>query len=71
MLTNTILFLLDCPPLEEIGGPVTEVIEKYRNGMLSKKEAIHTMNTKFNSFLTKYSNQQEELTQQLALQYGL
>lgn len=70
-MNSATLFLLDCPPLDEIGGPITEVIEKYRNGMMPKKEAINTLNTKFNSFLTKYSELQKELTHQLALQYDL
>jgi hypothetical protein len=64
-------FLLEYPPLDEIGGPVTEIIEKYRNGVMSKKEAVNVMNMQFKSFLTKYSERQKELAHQLALQYGL
>ena len=57
MLKEAAVFLLDCPPLEEIGGPITEVIEMYRYGSLEKTDAITKLVTNFNKFLQKYVEQ--------------
>jgi hypothetical protein len=68
MLNSIASFLLDHPPLDEIGGPVTEVIENYRYGLISKEEACYMLNTKFKFFLEKCYKQQEEI-QQLSFEY--
>ena len=50
MLQEAAVFLLDCPPLEEIGGPITEVIEMYRYGSLEKHDAVMRAGEEFRAF---------------------
>ena len=59
MLQEAAVFLLDCPPLEEIGGPITEVIEMYRYGSLEKHDAVMELVTNFSNFLQRYVDQNE------------
>jgi hypothetical protein len=61
------LFLLKHPPLDEIGGTITDVIEKYRYGSLTEDNAIERMLTLHEPFLIKYAKQQIELNDLLCL----
>ena len=61
------LFLLKHPPLDEIGGTITDVIEKYRYGSLTEDNAIERMLTLHEPFLIKYTKQQIELNDLLCL----
>lgn len=63
MLEETAAFLLEYPPLDEIGGPITDVIEMYRYGGLEKNQAIAKLVTNFSNFLQRYINQNEELNE--------
>ena len=37
------LFLLENPPLDEIGGPIVDIIEMYRIGALTKNQAVKSI----------------------------
>lgn len=54
-------FLLQHPPLDEIGGSVVEVVEKHRYGCLTKEEASKIIIQKYKTFLDKYINSSDEL----------
>jgi len=62
------LFLLKQPPLDEIGGSITDVIEKYRYGTLTEDNAIDRMLTLHEPFLIKYAKQQIEVNDLLCLE---
>lgn len=53
---NVITFLLDCPPLEEIGGPIVNIVEVYRQNVMSKQKAIDLIMTLHKKFIDKYIN---------------
>ena len=57
MAKSVALFLLNHPPLDEIGGTITDVIERYRNNGMTKKEALLEMNTNHAAFLKKYTDE--------------
>ena len=65
------LFLLKHPPLDEIGGTITDVIEKYRYGSLTQDQALDKMITLHEPFLIKYSKQQIELNDLLCLERSI
>ena len=65
------LFLLKHPPLDEIGGSITDVIEKYRYGSLTEDNAIERMLTLHEPFLIKYAKQQIELNDLLCLEQSI
>ena len=66
MHENIALFLLKYPPLEEIGvGSIVDLIEKYRYGLLSKENALDEMLTLHEPFLSKYSNNQIKINDNL------
>ncbi len=65
------LFLLKHPPLDEIGGSITDVIEKYRYGTLTEDNAIERMLTLHEPFLIKYAKQQIELNDLLCLEQSI
>ena len=65
------LFLLKHPPLDEIGGTITDVIEKYRYGSLTEDNAIERMLTLHEPFLIKYAKQQIELNDLLCLEQSI
>lgn len=51
------LFLLEHPPLDEIGGPITDVIEMYRVGTITKRKALRQLVTTFTPVLQKYADE--------------
>jgi hypothetical protein len=55
-LDATARFLLDCPPLEEIGNPLVDVIEQYRFQMLTEQQALEILTNKFQKLLQKITN---------------
>lgn len=61
MYKDIALFLLEHPPLEEIGGSIVDIIEAYRVGTLSKDDAVHHITTTFEPFLKKYYKQKAAL----------
>ena len=65
------LFLLKHPPLDEIGGTITDVIEKYRYGSLTQDQALDKMITLHEPFLIKYSKQQIELNDLLCTEQSI
>ena len=65
------LFLLKHPPLDEIGGSITDIIEKYRYGTLTEDNAIERMLTLHEPFLIKYAKQQIELNDLLCLEQSI
>ena len=62
------LFLLKHPPLDEIGGSITDVIEKYRYNSLSEEQALDQMLTLHEPFLSKYAKQQIEINDLLCFE---
>ena len=68
MVEQIALFLLDHPPLDEIGGSITNVIEKYRYNSLTKEQALEQMIVLHEPFLIKYSKRQTEINDLLELQ---
>jgi hypothetical protein len=65
------LFLLKHPPLDEIGGTITDVIEKYRYSSLTKDQALDQMLTLHEPFLVKYAKQQIEINNLLCLEQSI
>lgn len=57
MFNTVAMFLLNHPPLEEIGGSVVDVVENYREGFISKEKALVDLLTNHKDFLEKYINQ--------------
>lgn len=47
-------FLLEHPPLDEIGGPITDIVETYRANACTKEHALEQMKIKFGDVLQKY-----------------
>jgi hypothetical protein len=47
-------FLLDHPPLDEIGGSIMDVIESYRYKTITKKQAEQQMLTEHYPYLSRY-----------------
>ena len=48
-------FLMYYPPLPEIGNEdVCNIIEKFRNDLISKKEALQTIKNKHEKFVTNF-----------------
>ena len=65
------LFLLKHPPLDEIGGTITDVIEKYRYGSLTQDQALDKIITLHEPFLLKYAKQQIEINDLLCLERSI
>lgn len=65
------LFLLKHPPLDEIGGSITDVIEKYRYNSLSEEQALDQMLTLHEPFLSKYAKQQIEINDLLCFEQSI
>ena len=57
MFNTVAIFLLDHPPLEEIGGSAVDVIENYREGFITKEKALVDLLTNHKDFLEKYISQ--------------
>lgn len=47
-------FLLEHPPIEEIGGPITDTIELYRYGSITKDQATAVILKNFEHVIAKY-----------------
>ena len=47
-------FILTKPPLEELTDIFADVVERFRNNMLSKAEAVNELLTFYDMELTKY-----------------
>lgn len=60
-LTEACHFLLDHPPLEEIGGTIVDVIERYRFKTITKQQAEHQMLREHNTYLSKFVKEKELL----------
>jgi hypothetical protein len=60
-MTQAALFLLKHPPLEEIGGSITEVIERYRYHMLTEAEALEILTTKHKKYIQDYVSFNDKL----------
>ena len=65
------LFLLKHPPLDEIGGSITDVIEKYRYNSLSEEQALDQMMTLHEPFLIKYAKKQIEINDLLCFEQSV
>ena len=48
------LFLLENPPLDEIGGPIVDIIEMYRAGAMNKNQAVKSIMKNYQPYLNKY-----------------
>jgi hypothetical protein len=54
MFNTVAVFLLDHPPLEEIGGPILDIVENYREGFITKQKALDDMLKNHQNFLQNY-----------------
>lgn len=54
---EVVVFLLKHPPLDEIGGPLVDTIDLYRNKCITKKQAITIIKKDYESFINKYIKQ--------------
>jgi hypothetical protein len=54
---TVVLFLLNHPPLDEIGGSITDTIELYRNKCITKRQAIALIKEKYQPYINKYAEQ--------------
>ncbi len=55
------IFLLEIPPIDEIGGKITHVIEQYRSGIINKQNAIKIIINDFKKFLETYVELDEKI----------
>lgn len=51
---ETALFLLKYPPIDEIGGTIVEVIDQYRYGTITEKQALNIVIDYHKPLLQKY-----------------
>lgn len=54
MCKKIVEFLLDVPPIEEIGGQISSIIEQYRAGAIEKEKCLTRILTDHQPFLRKY-----------------
>lgn len=54
-------FLLKIPPIDEIGGSITHVIEQYRANVINLEKATETILKYHKSTLDKYINMSYKL----------
>lgn len=54
MWEETALFLLEIPPIDEIGGKITNIIEQYRLGIIPKSAAVQYIILHHKNFIEKY-----------------
>lgn len=54
-------FLLEIPPIQEIGGKITHVIEQYRAGILKRERAICVIIQDHQKFLETYAELNESI----------
>lgn len=54
MYQHIIEFLLEVPPLDEIGGRVGHIIEQYRAGILPKSSCVAKILEEHHRFLQDY-----------------
>lgn len=57
MFNTVALFLLEHPPLEEIGGPILDIVENYRDGFITKQKALEDILKNHHNFLENYITQ--------------
>jgi len=63
MYKQVAAFLLDHPPLDEIGGPITHIIENYRYKLLTKEDAIQMILDDYKNVLSRYIEQSSLLSE--------
>jgi hypothetical protein len=54
-------WFLDHPPLEEVGGFVSQVIEGYRDGFYTKPHAMKILEVEHKEYIEKYIHRNSEL----------
>lgn len=54
-------FLLKHPPIEEIGGEISNIVEEHRFGMLTEQESISKLIANFEPLLKKLARQNDEI----------
>lgn len=54
MCKKIVEFLLEVPPIEEIGGQISSIIEQYRAGAIEKENCITRILSDHQPFLHKY-----------------
>ena len=55
-MKDAIIFLLNHPPLEEIGGSITGVIDQFRSGHITEKQATNIIIEHHKRYVQKYLN---------------
>lgn len=58
-------FLLETPPLEEIGGKISHVVEQYRAGVLCKAVCVDRILQDYYPFLQEYVKSSDFIRKQL------
>ncbi len=56
-------FLLEEPPIQEIEDPIVELVEMYREGIISYKQAAAEIQSKHSSCLDKYIHRASLITE--------
>lgn len=64
MWREAAIFLLEVPPIEEIGGSITHTIEQYRAGTINKGTATQILLQEHKNFLEKYIETNELLSRE-------
>lgn len=65
MYLNIVKFLLKTPPLEEIGGKISHIIEQYRAGVLEEQVCITRILNEHAQYIKDYAIQSNIINQQL------
>ena len=61
-LTEVALFLLKYPPLSEIGGLISQIIEDYRDGFYTEEIALKILQVEHKEYIKKYIERAKEIT---------
>ena len=65
MYLDAALFLLKIPPLQEIGGKISHIIEQYRAGILDEQTCLARMMEDHIEYIKKFASQSDVIRQQL------
>ncbi len=54
-------WFLEHPPLEEVGGFISQVIEGYRNGFYTKPHALKILEVEHQEYIEQYLHRSSEI----------
>ena len=58
-------WFLDHPPVEEVGGVISQIIEDYRHGFYTKPHALRILEVEHKEYIEKYIYRSSEILDQM------